>query len=218
MERLCLPCGQEQQGKARQGKAAGLGWLGACLPQLGTAGSYGLRLQQGHSLLSGTVLLTGTPAICLQSDAREEQKEGGKNQKTTEKPIAKILPWAKTTGQEGLSERPLTLKRNPSNPCPPRVNFQPSTRSVSSVASCFACAPPCFSAGCSPFRGGRGWPWLAGDSPILLFTHSLRGTGESVTMANVRKHSWVKVRQFNKWNSLRKHFITSHCGQGCREL
>lgn len=90
------------------------------------------------------------------------------------------------------------------------------TGSAHSAASCFACALPGFSADWSPFRGGRGWPWLAGDAPILLLTHPLRGIGERVTKANVRKHSRSRYRQFNKGKklSLREHFIASHRGQG----
>lgn len=86
------------------------------------------------------------------------------------------------------------------------------TGSAHSAASCFACALPGFSADWSPFRGGRGWPWLAGDAPILLLTHPLRGIGERVTKANVRKHSRSRYRQFNKGKKLSQgtlHHITS---------
>lgn len=85
-----------ENGKAKQGKAKRLGWgdsVPSCLSWALLASYRQLSLGQDHSVLSGTVLLTGTPGICLEAvqDAREEQKGGGKrktNKKTQSKDSA----------------------------------------------------------------------------------------------------------------------------------
>lgn len=68
------------------------------------------------------------------------------------------------------------------------------TGSAQSAASCFACALPGFSADWSPFRGGRGWPWLAGDAPILLLTHPPQGDRGESHKGKCEKTLTVKIQ------------------------
>lgn len=118
-----------ENGKAKQGKAKRLGWgdsVPSCLSWALLASYRQLSLGQDHSVLSGTVLLTGTPGICLEAVERGT-KGRGKKKNQQKNPEQRFCLEQRPQGKRGLPlpERPLTFKRNLSNAWPSDLDFQP---------------------------------------------------------------------------------------------
>lgn len=117
---------QKTVGRGRQGKAAGLGWLLAsavhCWQAMGNSDWSRATLSFLAQCCWQALLELAFQQILAKMQERNNRKGEKKNQHN---PKQRFCLEQRPQGKRGLPERPLTLKRNPSNFCPLYVNFQP---------------------------------------------------------------------------------------------